>query len=644
MNNKVTPVLEKALQDKVKGNYQKALRRLTEALEKHSDEMELYVEGADVCLEGGEPLQATHFLKKAYTRFSAEKERLDTFSREKLRKTGDPVLGKFLLELAIKRRELDWCCEILEDLQDRTVRELLQRTRTKKQTLTAAARGGYAIKSELVVNILSEALLCLRLGRMKAAVQAFIEILDDKPVENEVLEPFFGGLEKKYPKAGRIRYVYACSLIYTQQYDKAMSRLVQSVKMEPKIADEALERLRVLTEQFETPPPSVQDALVELLLAKGDVVRAGEILDESLANEPDQARRVMELLKPYVENVSDSLVLHYLYMEAALTADQTRRVLDKVNLIRRSEDHRDDLYQWLENKSTEQFLPAEIMIVHGEMALEAHHTSRAAEIFKAVFGSSPRDAQTVLAILEKHKDGNEKLTKLYDEQSEVLRANNPQQSDDGVEFEHFENEDFSFSSGPREEVENVDEPGPTAQDDKKAPERTVEPLELDPGPHAESRDDVEETEPAEPLEGMTSKSPLEIGLEQAAEAAARDGALEILWEEEDSDGVLDDADERSVVEDDDSWLVTQNDSIMGDEKTAASSPAETETVPASEAPEDATLPGEPEHVIETGEPENEWPAEEPGVDTTAGEPEDEQPAEEPGADTDAGEPENVTPA
>jgi tetratricopeptide (TPR) repeat protein len=304
MDNKVSSALEKALQEKNKGHYRRALKRLTEVLDNHRDEIELYLELADVCLEGGESLHATQHLKKAYSRFANDKDKIDSFARDKLKSLGDPILGKFLMEQSIKRRELDWACEALEGLQDRTIRELLQRTRTKKQTLNSAASGGHALKSELVMNVLSEALLCLRLGRFKESVRSFIQILDEKPVENEVLEPFFGGLEKKFPKAGRIRFAYACSLIYAQQYDKAMSRLVQSVTMEPKLAKDALERLRELTETFETPPDSLQDALVEILVAKGDVLRAGEILQESLADNPEKSKRVIEMMAPHVEELT----------------------------------------------------------------------------------------------------------------------------------------------------------------------------------------------------------------------------------------------------------------------------------------------------------------------------------------------------
>jgi tetratricopeptide (TPR) repeat protein len=565
MNNKVSSVLEKAHQDKAKGNYQKALRRLTEALAKHPDEVELYLEAADVCLEGGESLQATQHLRKAHSKFGMHKDRVDTFCREKLRTLGDPVLGKYLLENAIRRRDPDWASEMLDDLQDRTIRELLQRSRTKKRTLKTEESGGHSLKSEIVLNVMSEALLCLRLGRIKESMRSFLEILDDKPVENEVLEPFFRGLEKKFPKSGRIRFAYGCSLIYAQQYEKASARLVQGVKMEPKIGEEALERLRDLSESFEKPPESLQSALVEILLAQGDVLRAGEILKETLADNPEKAKWVIELLQPYVVEISESLMLHYLLMDAALVADQTNRVLETLKRICQSDSHKDDAFRWLENKSSEQFLPADVMLLHGEMALEAGDFARTVEIFKAIASSSPGDLPAVLNVLKKHKDGDPRLAEFYEEQAAKQKSATPR-SDEGDGFEHFENKEFKFSSGTTQEIEiKTEEPAEASSetsDDRKTDEPKVVPVELDEGPFAGDRNVLGDHDEAEaPLADEPGKA-LEQGLGRAARGAGRGGSPEIVWEEEGADGVADPTDQPAVADQDQAWLETQSDSII----------------------------------------------------------------------------------
>lgn len=445
MDNKVSSILEKALQEKRKGNHHKALERLNEALQKFPDQVELYLEAADVCLEAGESLKATQFLKKAEGRFAGERERIDSFGRERMRTLKDPILGKFLLDQAIKHRDLSRASDMLDDLQERNVRELLQRTRQKKQTVASATNSGHTLTGEAVVVAVGEGLLYLRLGRMKEALRAFLDILEEKPVENDVLEPFFAGMEKKHPNAARVRYAYACSLMVSEQYEKAVSRFVQAVKLDAKLSDECLQQLRDLSGKFESPPEYLQDALVEILLVKGEVQRATELLRELLAKNPDKAKHILELTQPFVENIGECAVIHFVYVDAALHAEQPLRALDMLRKLCREESRRPEVLQWLEGKSANRFLPTDIMLFHAELALQAGNTDRGVEILEAVANNSPNDVPTILTVVEKHKERDPRLVKLlekYAKETPVTGA-----SDDGSGFEHFENKEFRFSTG-----------------------------------------------------------------------------------------------------------------------------------------------------------------------------------------------------
>lgn len=445
MDNKVSSILERALQEKRKGNYHKALERLDEALQKFPDQVELYLEAADVCLEAGESLKATQFLKKAEGRFGGERERIDSFGRERMRALKDPILGKFLLDQAIKHRDLGRASDMLDDLQERNVRELLQRARQKKQTVASATNSGHTLTGEAVVVAMGEGLLYLRLGRMKEALRAFLDILEEKPVENDVLESFFAGMEKKHPNAARVRYAYACSLMVSEQHEKAVSRFVQAVKLDAKLSDESLQQLRELSARFESPPEYLQDALVEILLVKGEVQRATELLREILSKNPDKAKHVLELTKPFVENIGECAVIHFVYADAALLAEQPLRALEMLRKLCREEPRRAEVLQWLEGKSADRFLPTDIMLFHAELALQTGNTDRAVEILEAVANNSPNDVPTILTVVEKHKERDPRLVKLlekYAKEAPVTCA-----SDDGTGFEHFENREFRFATG-----------------------------------------------------------------------------------------------------------------------------------------------------------------------------------------------------
>lgn len=517
MDNKLRSMLDRALQDKAKGNHQKALKRLNEALAKYPNEFELYLEAADVCVEGGESLQATQMLKRASKKFPSNEAQVMLFAQDKLRATGDSVLAKYLLERAIKGRKLDEAREVLEDLPDRAVRDLLQRTRTKKQSLTSASHGGYSLKGETVLNALSDAMLSLRLGRVKDSMTSFLKLLDEKPVENEVLQPFFASIEKTFPKSGRIRFALGCSLIASHNIPEAMRKLVSAARTESSLAVECLERIRHYSDTVEEVPFDVDRAVIELLMIEGDVDRAAELLQESLDKDPDLARNIVEMVGPQLEKFSNSDELNYVFLNAALMAEQTLRIIETIKRIKQEPGNTARLLSWLDCKAAEQFLPADVMLLHGEVAIAEKEYERATEVLTAVANNSANDVPSVLTLLERHKRADERLAKLFDELAAKQGGERATASKGSTEdFEHFETSDFQFSSAKEDAFEVKPDP------ETKEALSGAEPLSLG-GDYEE--DPEFDNFSGRSVFGNTKKSESET----------------ILWEEEDANGEVETA-------------------------------------------------------------------------------------------------------
>jgi hypothetical protein len=135
-----------------------------------------------------------------------------------------------VVENAVKRRDLEAALEHLEQIPDHVARDLLARTKTKKQSLKSASHGGYSLRAEIFTNDLLSALLSIRLASLKDGMTALIEIIDEKPVETKMLLPFLAGLESKQPKAGRIRFAHAIALWANGNEVDAIARFVESAR------------------------------------------------------------------------------------------------------------------------------------------------------------------------------------------------------------------------------------------------------------------------------------------------------------------------------------------------------------------------------------------------------------------------------
>jgi tetratricopeptide (TPR) repeat protein len=422
MASKVSGILSKVLQDRRRGDYEKALKRLTDGIEKISGEVLLHREAIDVALEAGESMRAAIFFKSAQREIPDSFEELWAFGKEKVEAFNDPIFCKYMLDVAIK-----------------TAGELLKRTRTKKQALRTA--NNQAFKGEMTVNTLAEAMLCVRSKRFQDAARTFVQILDDKPVEHKVLTPYLTVLQKQHPKKGGLSYALGCSCLLSEKYAKGISMIVQGAALAPTNAEDAVKRVEALRDVHDAPSDHVELALAKLLIIKGDDHRAAEHLDTLLGQDHARATPIIQLLEPHVEEIGDNLVLNYLYIETALLAGSNARALVQIKSIYAEARHRNDLLAWLDLKSQESFMTVEILARYGEMALEQQMFQKAIEIFRELLSQAPHEVHYIKELVGGYlKDSSVK--EFYDEITDSRPAEASQ--DDGFSIEHYGSRDFSL--------------------------------------------------------------------------------------------------------------------------------------------------------------------------------------------------------
>jgi tetratricopeptide (TPR) repeat protein len=443
MNEKITSALQKAQQERKRGQFAKAVKRLEQAIEMFPDELDLYLEAIDNCLDGGEVLQATNFLKTVQEKFTRDRDRVSQFVREKLQAVHDPSLARSVVEHAVKRRDLEAAIAFLEDVPDHTVRDLFSRAKTKMQSLKSATHGGYALRGEMVTNELTNALLSVRLGNMKEAMATLVKILEDKPVEYKMLDPFLASLEVKHPKSGRIRFARGCALRAAANEVDAIHRLVEAARLEQTCAPLCVDQLKAMIEHSRQ-AQKVQRALAEVLLIKGDLDDAAATLRDYLGTSAENAREIIMLVRPYIDPAHGLNACTWLAIDAALSIEQSSIALDILRPLQQRGGHGPALYEWLEAKTAVGFLSPDIMMFHGSLAIEQKQVERAAEVLGAVCTTSPQHVSVVLSIIDRHRSAHPALEALWTQHAPKETAEGEAASDDTSDFQMFENTEFKL--------------------------------------------------------------------------------------------------------------------------------------------------------------------------------------------------------
>lgn len=524
MNEKATSALQKAQQERTRGQYPRAIKRLEQAIAAFPDELDLYLETIDICLDGGEVMQATNLLKTVQDRFVRERDRVTQFVSEKLRAVHDPSLARCVVENAVKRRDLEGAMALLDDVADHTVRDLSNRARTKLQSLKSATHGGYTLRGELLTNELTNALLSLRLGNLKEATSALVKIVEDKPVEHKMLDPFLAALELRHAKSGRIRFARGCSLRAAGNEVDALQHFIEASRLEPACAASCADQLKAMREHTHQ-PQKLQRALAEVLLVKGDLDEAAATLRDYFTASPEHAREVIVLLRPCLDASHGLHACTWLAIDAALSIEQSSVAMEILRPLQQRGGHGAELFEWLEQRAAAGVLPSDIMQFHGALALEQKSFERAAEILGAVCANSAGDAHAVLAVIERHRGSHPALEALHAKYaSPAAEEDATAPEDNPADFQMFDNREFRLESAappeqkPREGTERATTPFATGSPFAKtapdaasaAPARPALPKKSLMDARELSFDDEDEAPAAAPAEPDAAETPAPV--------------------------------------------------------------------------------------------------------------------------------------
>ncbi len=438
MNPKATVTLEKACEERRRSHFKKAFARLEEGIEKFPREFGLYTEAIDVGMEAGESLKAIQLFKKARQVLPDEAFELWTFTAEKVQTYNDPIVGRFLLEQSIKSGDLAAADSVLASLKDPAVGELLEHIRTKKQTMSLAMATGFAAPDEIVSYTLTEAFLCLRLGRLPEAMEGFVRAIDENPSFIKPFEPFLVEIESRHGESADVNFALGCSQLASGAYSKGLGKLSSAAKIAPALLARVVERIELYREQSGFPIDLGDLTLAQLFVGQGEIKRAMEILKSTIERTPSNAPDVVEILKPAVDQVGEDIELHFLFVEACFAAGRRETALSHLRKIHRDKRHRSRLVEWLESRSQSENGSIETRLFFAETALNEGLHAKAIEIAEEILSHGSQEEPAIKELLSRH----ESVALVRDFCAKRFGVSPRQEKETAYQFESYDNRGF----------------------------------------------------------------------------------------------------------------------------------------------------------------------------------------------------------
>jgi len=469
MNLKASSILEKAREERRRSHFKKALARVEEGVEKFPKELDLYTQAVDLAMEAGESLKAIQFFKKCQRELPDQSFELWTFTAEKISTYSDPIVGRFLMENAVKNSDLSAAHAILRALSDDSAGELLERIRTKKQTVASGPSASVA--DEVVSYALSEALIHLRLGHFPQAMEGFVQLIERYPARCRMLEPLLTELEREHSEKAEASFALGCCHLSAGRHAKAVEYLVRACKA-PTLVARVIPKIEGMREHPEFPMERRQLTLVELHLKNNDLERAASISTAILAASPALAGELTDLLKPAVESIGEDLKIHFVFIQASSAASRKETALSHLRKIYRSPHHQAALIEWMEAQSQSEQLSGEFQLFFAETALSEKLYGKALDILKSALSKNGDDQAAVKELLSRYQS----VPAVQDCYHRWFGASKSAEVRAESEFERYDDRHFSSSAAEtfEERREGPDKKETGAEAKAPPPLETVE--------------------------------------------------------------------------------------------------------------------------------------------------------------------------
>jgi len=415
-------VLKKIAQDRARNDLKRARERALDAFERWPDNFDLAMEAIQACIDLGDYHKAVALLKKAIVRHAGKRSQLEEYALDVFRSSLNPFLGSFLVELRLKRRDIEGIRLILRQAPESFIDDLIKRSETRVQS-EAAGKG--SVDNDILLG-----LLYIESKQGEKAAGPFGRVIVTDPDSAQTFGGILVELEREMPNNAELKFHLARTSILLSHPDKAEARFFQCLELADPPLQGILETLEEAPEKSENHLLLEGETLIRLGRAAdgidrvraflcekgGDRAEAGSVSHLFPACEERQALAESRLRLLPNARFEDPEVT-FLYCDVASARGKSRETAERLEYLHRSGGgHAAAIIDWCE-RADDNALSGEAKRLLAELYIESAEYEKAATAARSAVES---DRSLLAPLLELVRDAVEGAQETHPPLNKIL--------------------------------------------------------------------------------------------------------------------------------------------------------------------------------------------------------------------------------
>jgi predicted Zn-dependent protease len=218
--------LKRIAQDRERNDLKRARDRALDAYDRWPHNFDLAMESIRACIDLSDNQKAVALLKKAITRHSKHRRAIEEYITDAFRNSFNPFLGSFLIEMMMKRRDIEGVKYLLRQCPETLIEDLIKRSSMKVEN-EKSKLGSTSVENDLMLG-----LLYIENKHGEKAAAPFGRAIVAEPDCAKSVGAILVELEREMPDNAEIKFQLARTSLFLNHPDKAETRLFQCLELD----------------------------------------------------------------------------------------------------------------------------------------------------------------------------------------------------------------------------------------------------------------------------------------------------------------------------------------------------------------------------------------------------------------------------